>query len=96
MQNLKAGDLVLVINSLYHPGLIGHVGTVVHGEGHVSGMDKFGQLVSGPFVIVDLVHDINRHGTNLWYFRATHLLRITPGDSLQDLEAETGPVEKCH
>jgi len=96
MQNLKAGDLVLVINSLYNPDLIGHIGAVTHGEDHFSGMDKFGQLVSGSFVIVDLAHATNRHGATLWYFKATHLLRIASGDTLQNTEVETGSVEKCH
>ena len=95
MQYLKLGDLVLVINSIYHPENIGHIGTVVHGEDHFSGIDKFGQFVSGPFVIVDLPGAGNRHGTTLWYFKATHLLRIAPGDTLQDTNEEAGLLEKC-
>jgi len=93
MQDLKVGDLVLVINSLYNPDLIGHDGMVVHGEDHFSGMDKFGRFISGPFVIVDLAGVSNRHGTTLWYFKAKHLLKITPGDTLQDTYRESAPSE---
>ena len=95
MQDFKVGDLVLVINSIYNPDIIGHVGTVMHSEDHFSGIDKFGQFVSGPFVIVDLGSAVNRHGTTLWYFKAKHLLRIAPGDTLQEADQETGLAEKC-
>lgn len=87
-RDLKAGDLVMVINALYHPELIGHAGTVVHGAGQVSGIDRHGRGVAGVFVIVDLAHDLNRHGTSLWYFKASHLLRIDPGEPLPDREQE--------
>lgn len=90
MQKLETGDLVLIINSIYNPDIVGYIGTVAHGEDQVSGIDKFGQVVSGPFVTVDLPGKINRHGATLWYFRRKHLLRIAPGEDLQDAAEESG------
>jgi hypothetical protein len=85
MQHFKVGDLVMLINSVYNPDIIGHVGTVMHGAGHFSGYDKCGRFVSGIFVVVDLPGDINRHGTTLWYLQPNHLIMITPD---ADIKAE--------
>ena len=86
MQHFKIGNLVLLINSIYNPDIIGHVGTVIHGEDHFSGIDKFGRTVSGIYVVVDLPGDINRHGTTLWYLKPHHLIKISPDD---DIKTET-------
>jgi hypothetical protein len=86
MQHFKVGDLVMLINSTCYPDIIGHVGTVMHSEGHFCGYDKWGRFVSGIFVVVDLPGDINRHGTTLWYLKPNHLIKITPDD---DIKAET-------
>jgi len=78
MQHFKVGDCVLVINASYEPGIIGHVGTVERAADLVSGIDKFGRVVCGEFVVVDLPGDMNRHGTTLWYMRPGHLLKLRP------------------
>jgi hypothetical protein len=80
MQHFKTGDLVLIINSVYNFGIIGHAGTVKLGADHVSGYDKDGCLVSGTFVVVDLPGDRNRYGTTLWYLKPEHLIKIHPRD----------------
>lgn len=86
MQYFNVGDYVLVINSAYEPGIIGHVGTVERVENQVSGFDRFGRLVSGIFVVVDLPWDVNRHGTTLWYLKPEYLIKLNPGD---DIHAES-------
>jgi len=80
MQHFETGDLVLLINSIYNPEIIGHVGTVRHGEAVFAGTDKFGRSVSGIFVIVDLPDDVNRFGTTLWYLKPGHLIKLSPDD----------------
>ena len=74
----EPGDMVLLINAIYNPEIIGHVGIVRHGEAEVTGKDKFGRCISGTFVIVDLPGDINRHGTTLWYLKPRHLIKLFP------------------
>ena len=83
MQHFTVGSLVLLINSTYNPDIIGHVGTVMHGEDYFSGVDKFGLIVSGIFVVVDLPGDTNRHGTTLWYLKPNHLIKISPDDNIK-------------
>ena len=78
MSYFSINDQVLVINSLYNPALIGHVGTVAHSAGFFTGHDRNGRFISGKFVVVDLPDDINRYGTTLWYFRPDHLVKISP------------------
>lgn len=78
MRYFNTGDLVLVINSLYNPDIIGCAGIVVRGEDKCAGLDKHGNYISGIFVTIDLPDSINRHGTTLWYFKPQHLIRITP------------------
>jgi hypothetical protein len=82
MQQYSVGDLVLVINSIYHPYLIGHAGIVVQCTGNFSGYDKYGRFVSGAFTVVDLPGDVNRHGTTLWFFKPHHIIRISPDESV--------------
>lgn len=90
MQHFKVRDCVLVINAAYDPGLIGHVGTVERVEEQVSGIDRFGRLVSGVFVVVDLPGDVNRHGTTLWYLRPEYLIKLSPPDHVLADEALIG------
>jgi hypothetical protein len=78
MNHFRVGDGVLVINAACEPGLIGHVGTVARAAEPVSGIDRFGRVVAGLYVVVDLPEDVNRHGTTLWYFRPEHLLKLGP------------------
>ena len=78
MSYLSIGDQVLVINSVYNPELIGHVGTVEHNVDQFDGYDRYGCFISGKYAVVDLPGDINRYGTTLWYFRPDHLLKISP------------------
>jgi hypothetical protein len=90
MRDPATGDLVLVINAVFHPELIGCTGTVEHGRAPFSGHDRFGRTVSGEFVIVDIPGAVNRHGTTLWYFRPPHVLRIDPG------ARGTAADDRCH
>ena len=78
IQRFCPGDLVLVINSLYNPDIIGNTGTVMYGENYVFGEDRNGQLVSGTFVIVDLPGNTNSFGNTLWYLKPEHLIKINP------------------
>lgn len=87
MQHYETGDLVLVINSIYNTGIIGHVGTVHHGEAIFSGKDKFGRFITGIFVVVDLPDDVNRYGTTLWYLKPQHLIKL-PSDNDEILQQE--------
>lgn len=90
MQHFNIGDCVLVINASYEPGIIGHVGTVERAADQVSGFDKFGCIVSGVFVVVDLPADVNRHGTTLWYMRPRHLLKLRPDEQGKTTLQEEG------
>ena len=83
MQHFKVGDGVLVINATYEPRIIGHVGTVGRAADLVSGVDRFGCVVCGEFVVVDLPGDVNRHGTTLWYLKPEYLIKLDP-----DVEVE--------
>ena len=78
-QYFEPGDLVLLINSVYNPEIIGHVGTVCHGEAEFTGTDKFGRYISGIYVVVDLPGDVNRYGTTLWYLKPVHLVKLSSG-----------------
>ena len=80
MQYFENGDLVLLINSIYNPEIIGHIGAVALCDSHITGYDRYGRLISGNYVVVDLPNDINRHGTTLWYLKPEHLVKIIPGD----------------
>ena len=91
MYIFSSGDRVLVINSIYNPDLIGHVGIIEHCADFFTGYDKNGCFISGKFVIVDLPDDINRYGTTLWYFKPEHLVKITP-DKTVGIKSETGTV----
>jgi len=84
VQYFENGNLVLLINSMYNPEIIGHIGTVALCDSHITGYDRYGRLISGSYVVVDLPNDINRHGTTLWYLKAEHLIKIIPGDEKQD------------
>lgn len=83
MQYFENGDLVLLINSIYNPEIIGHIGVVARSESQITGYDRYGRLISGNYVVVDLPNDINRHGTMLWYLKPEHLVKIIPDDGQQ-------------
>lgn len=83
MQHFENGDLVLLINSIYHPEIIGHIGTITCGESQVTAYDRYDRLITGNFAVVDLPNDINRYGTTLWYLKPGHLIKIKPGSSLK-------------
>lgn len=78
MQNFNIGDLVLIINSDYIPSLVGQAGIVAITTRTVTGIDKYGNHLSGWYVAVDLPEEINRFGTTLWYFKPHYLLKISP------------------
>jgi len=84
VQYFENGDLVLLINSIYNPEIIGHIGVVARSESQITGYDRYGCLISGNYVVVDLPNDINRHGTMLWYLKPEHLKKIIPGDDKQE------------
>jgi hypothetical protein len=81
MNHFRVGDCVLVINAACEPGLIGHVGTVARAAEPVSGIDRFGRVAAGIYVVVDLPEDVNRHRTTLWYLRPEYLIKLSPPDS---------------
>jgi len=83
VQYFENGDLVLLINSIYNPEIIGHIGIVAVSESQITGCDRFGCMISGNYVVVDLPNDINRHGTTLWYLKPGHLVKIMPDDGQQ-------------
>jgi hypothetical protein len=83
VQHFENGDLVLLINSIYNPEIIGHIGIVECRESQITGYDRFGGLISGNYVVVDLANDINRHGTTLWYLKPEHLKKINPGNAIK-------------
>ena len=78
MQRFYIGDLVLIINSDYYPYLVGQAGIVVMNEKTITGTDKYGNTLSGRYVVVELSEEINRFGTTLWYFKPHYLLKISP------------------
>jgi hypothetical protein len=88
VQHFKVGDLVLVINADYNPGLIGHAGTIARPADRIVGYDKFGQLNSGIYVVVDLPDKMNKYGTTLWYKKPEYLVKISPDDSFESVAVE--------
>lgn len=90
VQHFRVGDLVLVINADYNPDLIGHAGTIARPADRIVGYDKYGQLNSGIYVIVDLPDKMNKYGTTLWYKKPEYLVKISPDAHLES----TGMEEK--
>ncbi len=85
-QHFDVGDLVLVINADYNPGLIGCAGTIARRAARIAGYDKYGRLRTGVYVVVDLPGRLNRHGTTLWYKKPEYLIKLDP-DEWQDTES---------
>jgi hypothetical protein len=91
MRNFRVGDCVLVINAACEPALIGHVGIVTRAAEPVSGIDRFGRVVAGLYVVVDLPENVNRHGTTLWYLPPEYLIKLKPD---ADLAAKLDPISE--
>lgn len=84
--HFEVGDLVLVVNADYNPALIGCAGTIARRAARIAGYDKYGQLRTGVYVVVDLPGRINRHGTTLWYKKPQYLIKLGP-DNRMDTES---------
>ncbi|MEX2525610.1 MAG: hypothetical protein WD750_11685 [Gammaproteobacteria bacterium] len=82
-QHFDVGDLVLVVNADYNPGLIGCTGTIARPAARIAGYDRFGQLRAGVYVVVDLPGRLNRHGTTLWYKKPQYLIKLSPDDRIR-------------
>jgi len=82
-QHFEVGDLVLVVNADYNPGLIGCTGSIARRASRIAGYDKYGRLRTGVYVVVDLPGRINRHGTTLWYKKPQYLIKLSPDDGIR-------------
>lgn len=87
MNNLKVGDLALVIGCVYRTDLIGKCCEITGGLGKHNHRKMIGEEIHTNIGYVAEFPDItNPFGAKGFFFRPAHLMKISPDDTVKEKE----------